>query len=316
MQGYSINGYLNAVRRRTTKTVLVEGATDSSVLVRLKRSIGVTTGQEPSGNIDVTGLLTDEALKGLGKRDVLRTVLAAASTLAQKSPDVEKKFGTLQDREWDNLDLSAQIDSCWTSPFQNEPHFTTTGHSIENYFFKLEFVEAFLLYSHSDDLDQYFFNSLQNRFKRIIALATVYSIGLKNISAITKSGSLLNRQCIVWNGSDYQLTENLSILLSQRNVSVPSQFVSSLNAKISSSQTSSNLPDPARWLCHGHLGEDAIWACIGHLAFEHTGKDELAQAVERGNRDAKFKHAVDKLSNEVHEDVDPLRRVINWLTSI
>ena len=36
MQGYSIAGYLNAVMRRSAKTILVEGVTDKSVLQRQK----------------------------------------------------------------------------------------------------------------------------------------------------------------------------------------------------------------------------------------------------------------------------------------
>lgn len=314
MQGYSINGYLNAVRRRSAKTVMVEGASDSSVLTRLKRALGATTGQEPSGNIDVAGLLTDESLKGLGKREIVRSVLAAAASLSEKSPEIQRKFGTLQDREWDGLEAGLHINSSWAPPLQSEPHFTTTGHSIENYFFKINVVEAYLRFSYSDDLGQDFFNDLHARFKNIIVLAAVYSLALKNISSITKGGSLLNRSCISREGDVYHFTDALPPLLAQRSIVCPPKFVTTLNEQIEQGTRGLNLPDPARWICHGHLGEDAIWACIAHLAHEHTGKTELAQAVERGTREARFKHAVDQLSREESSSIEPLGHVVSWLT--
>jgi len=314
MQGYSINGYLNAVRRRSAKTLMVEGITDSSVITRLKRSLGAATGQEPPGNVDLPGVLTDENLKGLGKREIVRRVLAAATSLAEKSPEIKRKFGTLQDREWDGLDLTLGLDALWMPPNQDCPHFVTVGHSIENYFFKVEIIDAYLRFSHSNDLNQGFFNDLHQRFGKIIILAAIYSIGVQSIFSIGKAGSLLTRGCVAWDGTKYTLTDALLPLLAQRGILHPARFLEDLNEQIQNSATDLATIEVPRWLCHGHLGEDAVWACVANLAREHNVSNEVAQSVERGSRDVRFKHASDYLSREEPTKISPLGDAVDWLT--
>lgn len=83
MQSYSLNGYLKAVLRRTDKTLLVEGVTDQSVMTRLKRERSAELGFEPIGSIDVSALVQDVKTQGIGKKEVIRLVIAEIDSLPE-----------------------------------------------------------------------------------------------------------------------------------------------------------------------------------------------------------------------------------------
>ncbi|MBQ5945896.1 hypothetical protein [Massilia sp. ST3] len=315
MQGYSINGYLNAVRRRSSKTILVEGSSDYAALTRLKRSSGAKLGVEPPGQIDVASIITDERVKGYGKRQILQEVLGEVVAKDPTGVNFSSKFGTLQDREWDGLNADIKLMSPWVPPIQNPPHFVTIGHSIENYLFSVEAIEAFLRFNFSNELNQDFFNLLHLRYRAIIHFAAIYSLGVRKIFAISKAQSLITRSCAEWSGASYVLSSSIEPLFKQRHIAFPVEFVAEVNLAIEDfSQEHPNL-EPAIWICHGHIGEDAIWACLGNLAREYSGSDQLGQNVERGAKDFRFKHAVDHLATEEGIPREPLTSAIEWLCS-
>jgi hypothetical protein len=316
MQGYSIGGYLRAVLLRTPRTILVEGVTDQTLLVRLKRVRSAEAGTELHGQVDVAGLLSDPRLEGLGMRETIRVVRQeVASSGPVKAAMIDRKFGTLIDREWDGVQVDMQLQLPWSAPVQGGSHFTTVGHSVENYFFRLEAISAYLRQIFSDHLDQNFFNDLDARFHTILGFAAIYSLAIRHIQAISRSGTVITRDHLVWENGRYLVTNDLEIALNARGLQLPVEFSGFINFNIDTYLAQHHGQEPARWLCHGHLGEDAIWACIANLARVHNVNNEISNVIERGFKDVRFKLAVDYLARESIELSGPLGSAVEWLTA-
>lgn len=313
MQGYSIGGYLNAVMRRTQKTMLVEGVSDRSVLQRLKSERCAIAKEDLPGVIDVADLLTDEAIKGLGKKEVIKTVLnrlAQSPTMLAKAAE---KFGTLTDREWDGLTLDMELQNPWFAPEQGSPNFITLGHSVENYFFRLPPIEAFLRQFFSDHLNQRFFGDLSNRFHSIIGFAVVYSLAIRHIGCISRADRLVSRNMIEWCDSMYLATPGLNAALRGRGADFHQNAYLLINSGIQNYLSRFTASEPGHWLCHGHLGEQAIWACVANLAREQGVDNDVATQIERGLNDVRFRHCVDYLCRDENQMHAPLDSAVDWL---
>jgi hypothetical protein len=315
MQGYSIAGYLNAVMRRTQKTILVEGNSDKSVLQRLKGERCATKSEELPGVIDIASLLTDEKIKGLGMKEIVKTVLTELSASASMSAKAAEKFGTLTDREWDGLTLDLELQNPWFPPQQGCPNFVTVGHSVENYFFRLPPVLAFLRQFFSDDLDQDFFNLLSDRFHAIVGFAVSYSLVMKHIGALTRADRLISTTAIEWVDSLYIAKPALNSCLTARNFHAQVNVYLLVNHGARAYADRFPTTEPGHWLCHGHLGEQAIWACVASLARECGVGNDTATQIERGLNDVRFKHFVDYLCRDNAHPHAPLDSAVEWLTT-
>jgi len=315
MQGYSIAGYLNAVLRRSEKTMLVEGVTDKSVLMRLKNERCSTVGTDLPGVIDVAGLLTDDVLKGLGMKAVVKVVQDRLAQSPRMLAAAGDKFGTLTDREWDGLTVDMELESPWFAPDQGSPNFVTIGHSVENYFFRLAPIDAFLRQFFSDHLSQNFFNDLAERFRAIIGFAVVYSLAIRHIGAIGRADRLISHEMIEWHKGSYLSTARLNIALSNRGVVAAQNPYLLINYGVWKYAERYTAPEPWHWLCHGHLGEQAIWACVASLASEQGISPDVATQIERGLIDVRFRHCVDYLCRDADQTNTPLDSAIDWLTT-
>ena len=314
MQSYSLNGYLNAVLRRTGKTLLVEGVTDQSVMTRLKREKSAQLGFEPLGSVDVSALIQDVKTEGAGKKEVVRLAVAEIDSLPEHiARKIKPKLGVLFDREWDGLNVDMQLIAPWAAPEQDVPYFVTTGHSVENYFFKIDGIEAYLRQHFYLYLDQNFFNILRDRFNYIIALAATYSLAVRHVSAITRSSGLIGNHHVCWIGGRYLMQEAVSTDLAARGAVLPDDFLRLINSNIDLYLATHLEAEPGRWLCHGHLGEEAIWACISNLAAEFGMGAEVVRNVERGYKEVRLNHAIDHLSRSPAHESTPLDSAVDWL---
>lgn len=315
MQGYSIAGYLNAVIRRSERTILVEGVTDKKVLQRLKNERSAIVDRSLPGIVDVAGLLRDEEISGLGKKEIIKTVLSKIAGRPSMVLAVREKFGTLIDREWDGLTLDIEMSVPWFAPLQDHPNFVTVGHSVENYFFRLPVVTAFLRQFFSDSLNHDFFSSLARRFNSIIGFAVVYSIVMRDIDAIGRADRLISRNMTEWHGDRYLANEFLNQELLRRKIGFDRNIYLLINEGVRNYLEKHNAEEPGHWLCHGHLGEQAIWCCIASLAREHGVAADVAAQVERGLHDVRFRHCVDFLCRDGAHRHMPLDAAIEWLTN-
>lgn len=317
MQSYSLNGYLNAVLRRTGKTLLVEGVTDQSVMIRLKREKASCLGHEPGGYVDISDLIDDPLTRTLGKKNVIQVVLAEIEELPDGFPErLSAKLGVLFDREWDGLNIQMQLSEPWAAPEQESPYFVTHGHSVENYFFKIDIIESYLRQHFYAGLDQNFFNALRQRFDFIIALGVAYSLAVRQAGAITRSSGLICSQHVSWENGRYVVENSLVADLNARGAALPDGYLELINQNIDLHIATHPGAEPGRWLCHGHLGQEAMWACIANLAVEFGLGAEPVRHVERGHREAKLNHAIDHLSRQAAQERAPLNDAIEWLTAI
>ncbi|SAL76848.1 hypothetical protein AWB68_05067 [Caballeronia choica] len=315
MQGYSIGGYLNAVMRRSEKTMLVEGITDKSVLTRLKNDRCSSAGTDLPGVIDVAALLTDDLTKGLGMKDVIKAVLARLAKSPRMLAVASGKFGTLTDREWDGLTLDMELQNPWFAPTQGSPNFVTVGHSVENYFFRLSPIDAFLRQFFSDHLGQRFFNELAARFHLIIGFAVVYSLAMRHIGSIGRADRVISRDMIEWHQGHYISTGRLNAALKARGAHTAQNPYLLINSGVHTYASRYTASEPGHWMCHGHLGEQAIWACVANLAQEQGVPTDVASQIERGLGDVRFRHCVDYLCRDGGQTNAPLDSAIDWLTT-
>jgi hypothetical protein len=316
MQGYSINGYINAVIRRSEKTLLLEGVTDKSLLKRLLLDLSISQSHSPKGQIDCVQIISDTSLSTLGNK--ARIIEIGRAALDLPSPTREKlleKFGSLIDREWDGLDTSSGSLTNWNPPTQLTSSFTTIGHSIENYFFNVSGTAAYLRQAFPDDISVALLSNLEVRFHQIVALATSFSLQLRDKKAITRAGGAICNQCIAWECDRYYLTSKIDGVLQSRGLNLPPNFHTQINCDIDNYLNQYQSVEPGRWLCHGHLGEQAIWSCIGNLAIEHGLSKEVSNAIERGSQTMRHKHAADHLCDLTAQERLPLDDAVAWLVS-
>lgn len=314
MQGYSLSGYINSVLRRSGKTLLIEGVSDRTIINRLKLDKEEKRQTSSKGVVDCVQIITGTELQGLGNKARIGAVRSAIEALASpRREQVLAKFGTLIDREWDGIPLHSGVTNQWSPPMQGLGTFTTIGHSIENYFFSVSSVVAYLKQSFPDEISTAFLKDLESRFNKIIALATAYSLNLKASSALGRSDGAICEKRVIWTGHRYHLDQGFAEVLSLRGLQMPVNFVPSVNSGADSYLADYQTAEPGRWLCHGHLGEQAIWACIGNLAIEHNMTTDVANAITKGSREGKLKHAANHLCFVPVAERQPLDDAIDWI---
>jgi hypothetical protein len=314
MQGYSLSGYLNAVLRRSGKTLLIEGVSDRTIINRLKLEKEEERQTPTKGIVDCVQIITGPEVQGLGNKARIGAVRLAVNALASPTRErVLDKFASLTDREWDDIALNNGLPNTWNPPTQGPGSFTTVGHSIENYFFSVSSTIAYLKQYFPNDLTAAFLQDLSNRFHKMIAVATAYSLELKSANALGRSDGAICNLRVNWTGNRYHLDPSINGVLTSRGLQMPVNFVQEVNSGADFYLAAYQTAEPGRWLCHGHLGEQAIWACIGHLAFEHNMTADIAIAIAKGSRDLKLKHAANHLCEVPATERQPLDDAIAWI---
>jgi hypothetical protein len=313
MKGYSINGFLNTVLRRSGRTILVEGITDQSLLARLKLELDIDSGKATTGSVDPVCMISDDDLQGLGNKEKIARILGRISESPELQNALSEKFGSLIDREWDGLIVDLQIEGEWTEPKQISPHFTTIGHSVENYFFRSIAFESYLRAFHAENLSARYTIDFHNNFNAAVGLANAYSLVLRKHGLIARGDGLISRRFISWNGSRYKIKAEIASAYAGRKVEFLAELVTMVNDNVELYFGRHAAVEPGRWLCHGHLGEQVIWACAAHLAEHHGMPNEICEKIERGSKDLKFKFFSDYVSKESPDRSAPLKTAVEWL---
>jgi len=311
VQGYSLNGYLNAILRRSGKTILVEGDSDRIVLSKLKHEL-VKPEFEPA--IDCIKLISNEpSLSTLGNKAKILKIIEAANELT-KAEDILNKLSALVDREWDYVNQDAFDRNELNSPPHQQSLFFTHGHSIENYSFHYEFIKDFMVLQYSEVLPQSFFQTLAIRFGAVVCFAYAYSHTLRNLNVISRSEGLLAYDDLNWVDESYQLNESFINKASLRTINIGLEELAEINSIASNKENITLFGDLYRLLSHGHLGSEAIWCCVANLIFSSISCPRTAKEVERGHRDSKLRFASDFISRKLTPPQrSPLDNLIGWL---
>ena len=170
---YSVNGYINATLRRSSKTLLVEGITDKIALHRLALERFPTS--DTTITIDHAGMLDDPLVSGMGNKAKVLHIRATADALQTSTPKLQSVLASLIDREWDDLSFNGlDLDKPWSPPVQGENLFVTHGHSIENYNFDVECVSEYLKFAFPLNTSPALLGLLKDRFCSMLALAAAF----------------------------------------------------------------------------------------------------------------------------------------------
>lgn len=309
---YSLLGYLNAVRLRSEKTLLVEGPSDQKLLGRFRHEVPNRCGQ-----IDATEILGDPnepSFAGKGSREKILQVIDALQRDPKLAAIVNGKLGTLTDREWDGVTVGREVLDGWQPPVQWPPNFVTRGHSIENYFFSKSSFKAYLKLSFPENLTDEFLNMFDVRFPQMVALAFSWSITIRNLKAIKRANGLSFNH-VQWSGEHYILRPSIVEFLSGRGVEVPENFEQEIERLAKDYLQNFAHEHPGVWLCHGHLGEELLWACVASLASELHLQGALPDRIEKADKQLRHRYLCDHLSQDQAELHVPLKDAVEWLHS-
>ncbi|CAN7535662.1 hypothetical protein [Variovorax paradoxus] len=311
-RSYSLNGYLNAVLRRSSTTFLVEGPTDKGAMHRLLAECP----QDPVQPfvIDHSALLEDEALKGLGAKVKVLRVRAKAEELIEKNPSLPGRFGCLVDREWDGITLDLPgLEENWTPPVQAENHFVTIGHSIENYHFHCECVLGYLKYSFSEFYSKALEEKIAASFDAMIALAGAVSFAAQDGACLSKFSGLICIEQIELRGADFYLSHSFISSAEKRSINQPELFVQRVNESVETHWKTLASKSHARWLLHGHIGSEVIWSCVAMICQTEGMPNDSALQVSKGFQSERRRHWLQWLAKESLEYRIPLDSATSWL---
>ncbi|WP_157084874.1 hypothetical protein [Hydrogenophaga palleronii] len=309
---YSVNGYLNAALRRSGKTLLVEGPGDKALLHRLIAER--LPNFSPLSNIDHAGMVEDPLLAGSGNKSRVVTVRDSVDILASHSPKIASKLGTLTDREWDGLaidDYSPQPE--WHPPVQCERHFTTLGHSIENYNFDYGCIKEYIKFHFAEFATENVFVALEKGIPATLVLAAVLSIKLKNESQLSRSNGLIDLPHIREGNERIYLDASFSAACTTRGISCAETIVLDVNQGVDAAWEALHRSHSTKWIPHGHIGNDVLWVGAAYIALRNGFPRELAAELAKGGRKQRDLFQAQWLSKEPASKREPLDATLDWL---
>lgn len=311
---YSLNGFLNATLRRTSKTVLVEGPSDKHALHRIELERFPTSSGESA--IDHAGMVDDPSLSGMGNRAKVLAVQAQADALAATVPKISTVLATLTDREWDGLTFAAYSpDPAWMPPTQLENRFITTGHSLENYHFDVECASEFLKYSFPEHVSALLLRELQEKFSAILVFATVLSLRIRDESCIGRCAGVIDPSHIEVRDNRVYLQGSFGAACVRRSIPSSATIVAATNAAIDAAWSSLEGKDFTQWLPHGHIGEECLWSAISRVALAAGVPAEVAREIAHGHKAERARFKANWLSKASVTRRSPLDSAIEWLHS-
>lgn len=313
-KSYSLNGYVNAVLRRSCKTFLVEGPSDKTYLHRIEHE----KFPEFAGSsvIDHAGMLDGVGLSGLGNKAKIQALLSHVDALSLTLPKLLDVLATLTDREWDDVVLNSYVPSPgWGFPIQRPQRFVTIGHSIENYIFDSECVCEFLKYLLPDVMTSGLLNEVRSRFDSILLLAAIASLKIRDIGCLGRSDGLVRMTDVQFRGDRVYLLPSFGVSCAGRQISCASSIVSEVNSAVDLVWDDLFRKDYTKWLSHGHLGDDFIWACVARTMLDKGVEQNTAREIGVGFKGEKSRFKAQWLSKVSEDKRPPLDDAVEWLYS-
>lgn len=309
---YSLNGFLNAALRRSSKTVLVEGPTDKHALHRLE--LEKFPNNAGGSAIDHAGMIDDPALAGLGNKAKVLAIQARADALALALPKISLVLATLTDREWDGLTfVSYSPQPHWQPPGQQANRFVTTGHSLENYHFHVECAIEFLKYTFPEHISAALLTEVQRCFSAILVFATVLSLKIRDDSFISRCAGLVAPSHIEIRNDRVYLDVSFGAACATRNVPSSASIVADTNAAIDVAWAHLADKDFTQWLPHGHIGEDILWSAIAKVALLAGLPVKVTGEIAHGHRKERERFKAQWLSKASPLRRSPLDSAVDWL---
>ncbi len=312
-KSYSVNGYINAILRRTSPTLLVEGTTDKDAMHRLLAERTPPTNRQC--NIDHSAIFDDMSLAGKGAK---AKVLEVTNQVQRRIPQFNKlstSFAYLVDREWDGLpsDLSSAVE-IWSRPHQSLNGFVTIGHSMENYYFHPDCFLDYLRHGFAEHFSSEVEELIRGHFPAAIALAGAFTSQARDDNSISRLTGLIELVHIEFSSNArFYLADSAISSISNRCGIDASSFVENVNRPIDSHWMSLSVYPSTRWVLHGHIGSEILWACIGRVTTSAGVPVDIGEQIARGFQSEKRRCCLTWLFRNSQEEKEPLDRAVDWL---
>ncbi|MFK3720344.1 hypothetical protein ACI2J9_12290 [Pseudomonas fulva] len=298
MSSYSsVSAYLLAVKLRSKKTLLVEGATDKKVLSHFILKKNFMQNASSDYCIDDASLVEDKALGPIGAKQKILSIATKLNT---------DKFRCIVDREWDDLDPTTFQ---YASTEQLDNTYITKGHSIENYWFTSSSFVQFIIHTHPTLVSEDYLQEIDRNYTAIIRFSAAYSLACRDFAILNRADNMVSYENLDWNNGQFEAKPCIDQKISDRGL--PCE----LSKKVSNYLTFTNQLDEAtlQWICHGHLGEQAIRACLGHLAQRAGYEKSTIQSITHGFKIEKLKLDADHVTTLPEEICSPFPAVLDWI---
>ena len=298
MSGYSsISSYLLAVKLRSSKTLLVEGASDKKVLSHFLLKKNYVDKVDSSYCIDDASLIDDKSLGPIGAKDKIKTIASKLST---------ENFRCFIDREWDGFDNHSMEYSDITA---SDNTFLTKGHSIENYWFTSQSFVDFVLHTHPTEVSTQYLERIEKCHIAMLQFAAAYSLACRDLSIVARANEMISRENITLIGEYFHAAPCINVKIANRGK--PCNLADSINELVKT--TASYHVSKLQWICHGHLGEQAIRSCIGKLAEAEGYNSQVIDSIEFGFKLEKLKLDSDHVTSLPDCVSTPLHQVLEWV---
>ena len=286
MPAYSIEGYLIALRSRSTHTVCVEGADDLMVVRHcLLQFVGDKDPLNRAYVIDSMDIVKSDGTTP-GNSEKLKKICALLN-----GTTFSDKVTALSDREYERFDIDKpEID---LGPFHINPYghlHYTRGHSIENYFFEPEYFVRYIEFNHATALTANHRQLLNSNWDRILVQTASLTYAIHEYHYCTKTKGLFAFRHWQHVGSDKLEIDECAIESSLSSRSIPREHSDKILTRARLLQTvfSTRLA-ASRWIIHGHVGLDLLCGAIGRVMAICGVKLSTCEAVN-GYSDIKLKY--------------------------
>lgn len=310
--GYSINGYLNAVLRRSAQTLLVEGVSDQGAIARFLAESPPEPEKSPS--VDTAELISDQSLGGLGAKQKILVIREHAANLAVNHPGLATRLATLIDREWDGVSMDPDdLANKWTPPRQDENNFITVGHSIENYHVNLDYVISYLRFAHAPHYTIALETGIAECFAGAVALGGSVSFAARECGCITRMCDLIHVDHIQRSGANFSLGGNFVEAARARNIADPEALLHRINDSTAVLWSELVKLPHAHWLLHGHVGVEVMWACIARVAKAVGVPQAECEQIAGGKQQERRRHWYTWLAAQPDGYAMPITIATRWL---
>lgn len=298
MSSYSsIASYLLAVKLRTKKTLLVEGATDKKVISHFILKKNFIQNVSSDYLIDDASLVDDKALGPIGAK---QKILNIAEKLKVD------KFRCLVDREWDGLD---PVSFEYTQTVRTDNTYITKGHSIENYWFTSDSFIQFIIQTHPTLVSEHYLQDISRNYTRILQFSAAYSLACRDFAIINRADEMISHENLDWDNNQFKARPCIDKKINDRGLTCD------LSGKVNEYLAFTSRLDETtlQWMCHGHLGEQAIRACLGQLALQSGYDYSTIKSITHGFKIEKLKLDADHVTSLPEERCSPFPAVLDWL---
>ena len=300
---YSLGGYKIALCARSAKTLLVEGKDDKELFDCLRLSMG----KEELFVVDTQEMIQDVSLSGLGAKARIDAFIQDV----QSNWSITRKLTCFVDREWEELIEPTNLDAIpWTEPLVTNLRLKTSGHSIENYGFTVDFVATYLQHFGQGVATRDLLERTSAAVPEILKAGAAFSQVARKRSLIGKCTNILELSDIEWIDGRISVSIDVEEKLTSRGAQNAVGFCQEYNCALNDYWDRLPFSKEAYLHAHGHIGELMLWLGVGKVVSDHGGlRSGIGQEIATGRRDEKRRVWHSWLAKQEQGSADPLSRV-------